>query len=108
MSAPLASTHPLALQLVLSAVIGLAIGCAGMTALDDLRGQRDMFGRILQVAEVATADCIAGAAGLIMGEGSEAVPVVMVRGAGIVDGGTVDSNQNAQTILRPPDEDLFR
>jgi len=82
---------------------GIAIGCAGMTALTDMRGQVDMFGRVLQVAEVATADCIAGAAGLIMGEGAEAVPVVLVRG---VDAG--ESDQNARTILRTEKENLFQ
>jgi len=82
---------------------GIAIGCAGVTALDDLRGQRDLFGRVLQVAEVATADCVAGAAGLVMGEGAEGAPVVLIRG---IDAG--DSDQNAAALLRPEREDLFR
>ena len=82
---------------------GIAIGCAGLTALNDLRGQPDMFGRVLQVAEIATADCAAGAAALVMGEGAEAIPVVLIRG---LDAG--DVAQNAMTILRPTDEDLFR
>jgi coenzyme F420-0:L-glutamate ligase/coenzyme F420-1:gamma-L-glutamate ligase len=82
---------------------GVAIGCAGVRALNDMRGQRDLFGRVLQVAEVATADCVAGAAGLIMGEGAESVPVVLVRGLRVED-----SVQNAKAILRPAEEDLFR
>jgi len=82
---------------------GIAIGCAGIEAMNDLRGDRDRFGRVLQVAEVATADCLAGAAGLLMGEGAEGVPVVIVRGAGA---GTAD--QTARDILRPADEDLFQ
>ena len=82
---------------------GIAIGAAGMTALQDMRGQIDMFGRVLQVAEVATADCIAGAAGLIMGEGAEAMPVVLIRGAD-----ARASDQNARTILRPEKENLFQ
>jgi coenzyme F420-0:L-glutamate ligase/coenzyme F420-1:gamma-L-glutamate ligase len=68
-----------------------------------MRGQRDLFGRVLQVAEVATADCVAGAAGLIMGEGAESIPVVLVRGLRVED-----SVQNAKAILRPAEEDLFR
>jgi len=82
---------------------GIAIGCAGLTSLNDLRGQPDMFGRVLQVAEIATADCAAGAAALVMGEGAEAIPVVLIRG---LDAG--DVAQNAMTIVRPTDEDLFR
>jgi len=82
---------------------GITIGCAGIAAMNDMRGARDMFGRVLQVAEVATADCIAGAAGLLMGEADEALPVVVVRGSGA---GT--SNQTARDILRPAAEDLFK
>ncbi|MBT8441429.1 MAG: coenzyme F420-0:L-glutamate ligase [Gammaproteobacteria bacterium] len=82
---------------------GIAIGCAGIEAMNDMRGDSDRFGRVLQVAEVATADCLAGAAGLVMGEGDEGVPVVVVRGAGA---GTAD--QTARDILRPADEDLFQ
>ena len=82
---------------------GIAIGCAGLNALDDRRGQKDMFGRVLQVAEVAIADCAASAAGLVMGEGAEGIPVALVRGLR-----TRDSNQTAKSLLRPVDEDLFR
>lgn len=81
---------------------GIAIGCAGLEVLDDMRGLTDMFGRVLQVAEVATADCVAGAATLIMGEGAEAIPVVMVRGVK-----TGESTQTAKTIVRPAKENLF-
>ncbi len=81
---------------------GIAIGCAGLEVLNNMRGLQDMFDRTLQVAEVATADAVAGAAVLIMGEGAEAIPVVVVRGlkAG-------KSTQSAETILRPTDENLF-
>jgi len=82
---------------------GVAIGCAGVEAMNDMRGERDTFGRVLQVAEVATADCIAGAAGLIMGEGSEALPAVICRGLG-----AGASDQTARNILRPDHENLFR
>jgi coenzyme F420-0:L-glutamate ligase/coenzyme F420-1:gamma-L-glutamate ligase len=71
--------------------------------MNDMRGDRDLFGRVLQVAEVATADCLAGAAGLVMGEGNDAVPAVLVRGMG-----AGASRQTARDILRPPGEDLFR
>jgi coenzyme F420-0:L-glutamate ligase/coenzyme F420-1:gamma-L-glutamate ligase len=87
---------------------GIAIGCAGLTALEDLRGGIDLFGRVLQVAEVATADCLASAAGLIMGEGAEGIPVALISGSAIVDRPAGNSDQNAKTLLRPADEDLFR
>ncbi len=82
---------------------GIAIGCAGIEAMNDMRGGHDRLGRVLQVAEVATADCLAGAAGLVMGEGAEGTPVVIVRGAAAGTAG-----QTARDILRPAEEDLFQ
>ena len=83
--------------------VGTAIGCAGVLALNDLRGQADLFGRQLQVSEVAVADSLAAAAVLVMGEAAEGTPLVLIRGAGATDRG-----QTARTALRPTDEDLFR
>jgi coenzyme F420-0:L-glutamate ligase/coenzyme F420-1:gamma-L-glutamate ligase len=82
---------------------GIAIGCAGLTTRDDRRGDVDRDGRVLQVAEVAIADCVAGAAALVMGEGAEGVPAAIVRGLDVAESG-----QSAKTLLRPADEDLFR
>jgi coenzyme F420-0:L-glutamate ligase/coenzyme F420-1:gamma-L-glutamate ligase len=87
---------------------GAAIGCAGLTALLDLRGGVDHFDRVLQVAEIATADCLAGAAGLVMGEGAEGIPVAVLRGPAIVALVDEASSQNATSLLRPAEEDLFR
>jgi coenzyme F420-0:L-glutamate ligase/coenzyme F420-1:gamma-L-glutamate ligase len=84
--------------------VGIAIGCAGVVALDDLRGQPDMFGRTLQVSEVAVADSIAATAVLVMGEAAEGTPLVLVRGAAA----GADTDQTARDALRPAAEDLFR
>ena len=61
-------------------VVGLAIGAAGLPALLDLRGRRDLEGRALQVTQVGLADEIASAAQLLMGEADEGRPAVLVRG----------------------------
>lgn len=86
--------------------IGTAIGVAGLTILDDRRGEADLFGRTLQATLVAIADSLAAAAVLVMGEGAEGVPAVIVRGAerfvGEADG------PGATEVLRPAKEDLFR
>ncbi len=82
---------------------GVAIGCAGVPALEDLRGEPDLFGRQLEVSEVATADSLAAAAALLMGEGAEGCPVVLLRGFE-----TGRSSQCATDVLRPLHEDLFR
>ena len=59
---------------------GTAIGCAGVESLMDLRGRPDRFGRTLRTSELGLADEIAAAASLVMGQASEGVPVVIVRG----------------------------
>ncbi len=82
---------------------GMALGCAGVEALANLRGRKDMFGRELQVSEHAVADSIASAAELLMGEADEATPVVVVRG--LEEG---ESEQDSKVLLRPEDEDMFR
>lgn len=83
--------------------VGTAIGCAGVVALNDLRGTRDLFGRELQVSEVAVADSLAAAAVLVMGEAAEGTPLVLIRGAG-----AGASTQTARHALRPTAEDLFK
>ena len=83
--------------------VGLAIGVAGMTALWDLRGDRDLFGRELQVSETGIADQVASAAQIVQGEGDEGVPVVLVRGLA-----RLGPAQTARDLLRPRDQDLFR
>jgi coenzyme F420-0:L-glutamate ligase/coenzyme F420-1:gamma-L-glutamate ligase len=83
--------------------VGVAIGCAGLPALVDLRGTPDLFGRTLRVTVIAYADEIAAAASLVMGQAAEGRPVVVVRG--------LEANQPpapATTVVRDAREDLFR
>lgn len=82
---------------------GMAIGTAGVEALVNLRGRRDMFGRELEVSEHAVADSLASAAELLMGEADEATPVVVIKG---LREGT--STQDSRVLLRPAAEDMFR
>jgi coenzyme F420-0:L-glutamate ligase/coenzyme F420-1:gamma-L-glutamate ligase len=85
-------------------VTDVAIGCAGVAAVVDLRGTNDAFGRELQVTEVAVADEIAAAADLVMGKAS-GIPVAIVRG---LDPSWLRDGSVATEIVRRPDEDLFR
>jgi len=85
-------------------VTDVAIGCAGLRPVVDLRGTTDALGRELQVTEVAVVDEIAAAAEVVMGKAA-GVPVAVVRGidpAWFGDGSVVDD------VVRSPDEDLFR
>jgi len=82
--------------------VGIAIGSAGITVLDDRRGQRDLFGRQLKVTMINRADCIATAAVLVMGETIERTPAALVRGFA-----AEDSEQSAADGNRARAEDLF-
>jgi coenzyme F420-0:L-glutamate ligase/coenzyme F420-1:gamma-L-glutamate ligase len=85
-------------------VTDVAIGCAGIAAIVDLRGSADTFGRELQVTEVAVADELASAAELVMGKAA-GIPVAVVRG---VDRGWLRESSVRGEIVRAPGEDLFR
>jgi len=84
--------------------VGLAIGAAGLPALLDQRGARDLHGRTLEVTMLGYADAIASAAGLVMGEGAEGVPAALVSGLEWPK----DQVAPASALIRPKHEDLFR
>ena len=81
---------------------GVAIGCAGLPSLIDLRGQPDLFGRILEVSIIGFADEIAAAASLLQGQAAEAQPVIVVRGLH-----WTAPDASVAELIRPPEEDLF-
>ena len=83
--------------------VGVAIGAAGLPAVIDMRGQPDLFGRELLVTETGFADEIAAAAGLLMGQADEAMPMVLVRGLA-----WSAPNAPAAALIRPAEHDLFR
>ena len=88
-------------------VTNVAIGVSGRAALYDKRDEQDRYGRSLQVTQVGVADLIASSAGLVMGEGSEGVPAAHIRGLRN-DYLQAERHTNAQALLRPSSEDLFR
>lgn len=57
----------------------VAIGCAGIKGVVDLRGTEDSRGRVLQVTEVCVVDEIAGAADMVMGKAT-GIAAAVVRG----------------------------
>jgi coenzyme F420-0:L-glutamate ligase/coenzyme F420-1:gamma-L-glutamate ligase len=83
--------------------VGIALGAAGLPALMDLRGQPDLYGRELRVTETGFADEIAAAASLLMGQGNEGIPAVLLRGLS-----WFAAALPAAQLIRPADEDLFR
>jgi coenzyme F420-0:L-glutamate ligase len=61
---------------------GVAIACAGLEPIQDMRGQKDLDGNPLKVTLQATADNLATIANHKMGEGAEATPLAIVRNSG--------------------------
>ncbi len=85
-------------------VTDVAIGCAGIAAVLDLRGTLDAGGRELAVTEVCVADELAAAAELVMGK-DRGVPAAVVRG---VPRTWLRDGSVAAEVVRRPGEDLFR
>lgn len=83
--------------------VGVAIGVAGMSALVDLRGRSDLYGRELRATRVALADELASAASLLMGQADEGRPAVLIRGVTWPREGS-----EACVLQRPRHLDLFR
>jgi coenzyme F420-0:L-glutamate ligase / coenzyme F420-1:gamma-L-glutamate ligase len=84
-------------------LVEVALGCAGMDPLLDLRGRADLAGRTLHHTVVALADEIAAAAGLVMEKDSR-VAAAVVRGVRYTRG----PGNAAARLVRKPELDLFR
>jgi coenzyme F420-0:L-glutamate ligase / coenzyme F420-1:gamma-L-glutamate ligase len=82
----------------------VAIGIAGLSALDDWRGRRDARGLELRATAIAVADEVAAAADLARSKTSRE-PAVVVRG--LARYVTDADGPGAAALVRPLDEDLF-
>jgi len=83
-------------------IVNVALGVAGMAALEDYRGKRDVMGKMMQATLIAQADELAGAAELVMGK-TNRVPVAVVRGVRLAG-----RSGSGRDLIRAPDRDLFR
>ena len=83
--------------------VGIAIGVAGLKAVEDKRGQLDLFGYKLHSTSVAIADELASAASMVMGQTHEATPVVIIRGQPYQP-----YKGSARELIRPEEKDVFR
>ncbi|MDG2061514.1 MAG: coenzyme F420-0:L-glutamate ligase [SAR86 cluster bacterium] len=82
---------------------GIAIGSSGVLTLSDLRGKKDLYGRLLEVTQIGLGDELASSASILMGQADEGLPVVLIKGLMLP---TVE--QSAKELLRLADQDLFR
>lgn len=84
-------------------ITDVAIGVAGIAALEDLRGKPDADGRTMAATVRAVADQIASTAELALGKTARR-PIALIRGARP----EVAEDGSARSSLMPPDWDLFR
>jgi coenzyme F420-0:L-glutamate ligase / coenzyme F420-1:gamma-L-glutamate ligase len=84
-------------------LVEVALGCAGMDPLLDMRGRGDLAGRELHHTVVALADEVAAASGLVM-EKDSGVAAAIVRGVRYTPG-TVGASAR---LVRRAEFDLFR
>jgi coenzyme F420-0:L-glutamate ligase/coenzyme F420-1:gamma-L-glutamate ligase len=82
-------------------VTGVAIGWAGISALQDWRGKRDMHGKVLEITLEAVVDEIASAANLLMGEAGDGTPAIVFRGLRFPSGGK-------SSVFMPEGRDVIR
>ncbi|MCD4702729.1 MAG: coenzyme F420-0:L-glutamate ligase [Methanosarcinaceae archaeon] len=61
--------------------VGVALGTSGIVPVEDARGERDLYGKMLHITHKAVADNLVSAAQLLMGEADEGIPCVLVRNA---------------------------
>jgi coenzyme F420-0:L-glutamate ligase/coenzyme F420-1:gamma-L-glutamate ligase len=83
----------------------VAIGCAGVLALDDWRGRVDTVGRELHATVIAIADEAAAAADLVRGKASRE-PAVRVRG--LERHVIAEDGPGAAALVRALEDDLFQ
>jgi coenzyme F420-0:L-glutamate ligase/coenzyme F420-1:gamma-L-glutamate ligase len=85
-------------------VVDVAVGCAGLTPLVDLRGTTDAYGNELDVTVVALADEAAAASELVRPKLGR-VPVAVLRGLGAHVG--AGDGPGGAALVRPASTDRF-
>ena len=85
-------------------ITNFAIASSNIQSLIDLKGEEDIFGNKLLATEIAIADELAAASGLLMGQGNDMKPVVIIKG---FDRSKYSKN-NAFDLIINKDDDLYR
>ena len=87
-----------------SGVINFALASSNIQSLVNLKGENDMYGNKLKGTEVAVADELASAAGLLMGQSDEKKPIILIKG---FNRSTYEVN-DAFDLIMNENEDLYR
>ena len=87
-----------------SGVTNFALASSNIQSLIDLKGEEDIYGNILKSTEIAIADELSAAAGILMGQGNDAKPVIIIKG---FDRNKYSKN-NAFDLIVNEEDDLYR
>ncbi|MGZ4929166.1 MAG: coenzyme F420-0:L-glutamate ligase [Halobacteriota archaeon] len=79
---------------------GVGIGFAGIAPMKDWRGMKDLAGKVLEITNEGVGDELAGLANLMMGEGADGTPIVIVRG--------ITYEDRACQVFRSKETDVIR
>jgi len=85
-------------------VTGISLAHWGFQAIKNFVGQKDLFGRPLQMTTVNAADALATTAVYTMGEAAESCPLAIVENPGVQFG--INQNARAEAAM-PLEEDLY-
>ena len=88
-------------------VIGGAIAWAGFNPLFDNRKRLDLTGRPSGGSQINVADAVAAAAVLVMGEGTEQTPLVVVRSAPYAFAENIAKSEKGTSYVVPRENDIF-
>lgn len=89
-------------------VTGLTIGYSGFAPLKDYVGMPDLFGRPFAFEKLSLIDCLASAALLVMGEGSEQTPLALIENVSLVVFEDKDpSGEELRSLKIDPQDDLY-
>lgn len=83
---------------------GVSIGIYKIKPIKCWIGKTDLFGKTLEITEEAIVDELAGAANLLMGEGADGIPVIVIRGLDYYS----EDITYIKEIYRPEEKDIIK
>lgn len=85
-------------------ISGIALGWAGFEGVSDERGKKDLYGKELQVSQLAVADNLSSISQIFFGQAGESVPFVVFEDP-LVE--FTNEKQDPREARIPLEEDLF-
>lgn len=85
--------------------VGISTGFFGFKPWKDYRGKPDIFGRRLKYTRANIVDPLAAICALLMGEGNEQSPILLVRGLNFVK---FTNHDMTRDLFYPPHMDIYK